>query len=94
MARPMAMAETRNIYGMKVENQRGDIRGGVIKKTAPRDAWCSVESITPKITAPTMIPFTAFNAFFILSFSKSIGEDSIARVVVRNAAQADANRTH
>ena len=53
MASPMAMAETRKRYGRKKESyQRGDIFDGAMRKTAPREDWCRVESMTPKTTAP------------------------------------------
>ena len=62
--------------GMNSVYQSGWIFGFAIRKSAPRPDWCSVESVTPKITAPRVSEAQDAARRFQPSHSATAGENS------------------
>ena len=76
MDSPAAILETKKKTAMYGEYQSGCNFDGAIRNKAPRDDWCSVESITPRIVR-IRVSFTAsLRAFLSPSHSKGTGRNS------------------
>ena len=75
------VGETKKRMGRIGEYQSGCSFDGAIKKSAPRDDWCRVDSTTPKMVSKRVSFIMMLRAFFRPSHSKAAGENSTNNTV-------------
>ena len=91
---PANMLEMKNRTGMLDEYHSGWILEGAVRNKPPSPAWCSVDSVTPRMTVAVVIFWMIRRALTHFSHSAIAGETSTNRQrVYRRKCQATRKST-